>query len=118
MTVDADSFARDWIAAWNARDLGAILSHYAADIVFLSPYAEHVIGTGRVEGLDALRAYWRTGLDANPELHFEFEAVLTGYGALTILYRNHRRQQVAETVEFDESSRVIRSFACYGSQSG
>jgi hypothetical protein len=114
MPIDPDTFASDWIAAWNSRDLDAILSHYAPEIVFLSPYAERVIGTGRVEGIDALRAYWRTGLDANPILHFEFETVFAGTGALTILYRNHRQQRVAETVEFNEAGKVVRSFACYG----
>lgn len=112
--IDPETFAHDWIAGWNARDLDAILSHYAPDIVFLSPNAERVTGNGRVEGLDALRAYWRVGLDMSPDLHFEFETVLTGYDALTILYRNHRRQRVAETVEFDTAGKVIRSTACYG----
>jgi predicted ester cyclase len=111
---DPENFARDWIDAWNRRDLDAILAHYAPQVVFLSPYAERVTGTGRVEGLDALRAYWRRGLDANPELRFEYEAVLAGYDALTILYCNHRGQRVAETVEFDNAGRVTRSVACYG----
>jgi hypothetical protein len=110
---DANAFAQVWIAAWNARDLDAILSHYEPDIVFLSPYAERVIGTGRVVGIDTLRAYWRRGLDANPDLHFELDAVLAGFEALTILYRNHRGQQVAETLEFGGSGKVVRSFACY-----
>ena len=110
---DANAFAQAWIAAWNARDLDAILSHYAPTVVFLSPSAERVIGSGRVEGIDALRAYWRRGLDANRTLRFEFDGVLVGHNALTILYRNHRNQRVAETVEFDETARVVRSYACY-----
>ena len=114
MSIESQSFAENWIAAWNARDLEAILSHYADDIVFLSPYAEHVIGTGRVEGIAALRAYWRRGLDANPDLHFTFETVLSGCDCLTIVYRNHRHQAVAETVEFNADGKVVRSFACYG----
>jgi hypothetical protein len=113
MPMEPTTFAEAWIAAWNARDLDAILNHYASDIVFLSPYAERVIGTGRVVGIDTLRAYWRRGLDANPDLHFELDAVLAGFEALTILYRNHRGQQVAETVEFDGAGKVVRSFACY-----
>jgi ketosteroid isomerase-like protein len=110
---DTETFARDWIAAWNARDLDAILGHYAPEIVFLSPYAERVTGSGRIEGIDALAAYWRRGLDANPELRFAYEAVLAGHGALTILYSNHRGQQVAETVEFNAAGKVTRSVACY-----
>lgn len=113
MPIDTTAFAEAWIAAWNARDLDAVLSHYAPEIVFLSPYAERVIGKGRVEGVEALRNYWRRGLDANPDLLFELDAVLNGFEALTILYRNHRGQQVAETVEFDGAGKVVRSFACY-----
>ena len=115
--IEPNDFATAWIAAWNARDLDAILSHYADGIVFLSPYAERVIGTGRVVGIDALKSYWRRGLDANPDLQFDFESVLAGNEALTILYRNHRQQRVAETVEFDASGKVIRSTACYGASS-
>jgi hypothetical protein len=66
MPMELTAFAQAWIAAWNARDLDAILSHYASDVVFLSPYAECVIGTGRVVGIEALRSYWRRGPDANP----------------------------------------------------
>lgn len=114
MPIDADAFARDWVAAWNARDLDRILSHYAPDIVFLSPNAERVTGSGRVEGLEALRSYWRTGLAASPDLHFTLEAALAGHQAVTVLYRNHRGQQVAETLEFGADGKTVRSFACYG----
>jgi ketosteroid isomerase-like protein len=37
---EGDAFAEDWIAAWNAHDLDRVLSHYADDIVFLSPIAQ------------------------------------------------------------------------------
>ena len=33
---EADRIAIDWIAAWNAHDLGAILDHYA-DTLTLTP---------------------------------------------------------------------------------
>jgi ketosteroid isomerase-like protein len=113
MPIDPNAFAQAWIAAWNAHDLDAILSHYAVSIVFLSPYAERVTGSGRIEGIEPLRAYWQRGLQLNADLHFELEAVLVGYGTVTILYRNHRGQRVAETVEFDGAGKVVRSYACY-----
>ena len=111
--VDANAFAKEWIAAWNARDLDAILSHYAPDIVFLSPFAQRLRGTGRIEGVAALRSYWTAGLAAHPDLKFELETVLVGHQSLTILYRNHRAQKVAETVEFNGFGQVVRSLACY-----
>jgi len=37
-TDEARELARDWIEAWNCRDLERILAHYADDIVFSSPF--------------------------------------------------------------------------------
>jgi ketosteroid isomerase-like protein len=110
---DARKFAEEWIASWNAHDLERILSHYSSEVVFLSPVAERRLGNGRVTGVGALRAYWATGLAAQPDLRFELVDVLTGWQCLTILYRNHRGQTVAETAEFDPGGMVARSFACY-----
>ena len=41
--IDPAVFANHWIKAWNSHDLEAILSHYAEDIVFLSPIAAALI---------------------------------------------------------------------------
>lgn len=109
----ARAFAEDWIAAWNAHDLDRILSHYAEEIVFLSPLAQKRVGDGRVVGIAALKDYWSQGLAAQPELHFELLDVFVGHAAVTILYRNHRGQSAAETFEFEASGKVVRSFACY-----
>ncbi len=111
--TDAEAFASEWIAAWNAHDLDRILSHYAPGVVVLSPIAQKRVGDGRVVGLAALRDYWRLGLDAQPELAFELVDVLAGHDCLTINYRNHRRQRVAETLEFAPDGKVVRAFACY-----
>ena len=111
--VDAASFAAEWINAWNSHDLTRIVSHYASDIVFLSPIAEQRIGNGRVVGMDALRDYWGLGLKANPDLKFELIEVLRGHECLTILYRNQRGQSVAETMEFGRDRKIVRSCACY-----
>ena len=108
------AFADDWIAAWNAHDLDRVLSHYAEEIVFLSPIAQELLGDGRVEGLAALRSYWSGALTRQPDLKFELFDVLIGQACLTILYRNHRGQRAAETFEFGPDGKVIRSFACYG----
>lgn len=113
--TDHLSFAQEWIDAWNSRDLDRVLSHYSSAVVFLSPLAERRLGSGRVAGLQALRAYWGPALEASPDLKFELETVLSGASSLTILYRNQRDQRVAETMEFDAQRRVIRSYACYAS---
>jgi hypothetical protein len=40
--------------------------------------------------------------------------VHVGHDCLTILYRNHREQQAAETFEFGAHGKIVRSCACYG----
>ena len=115
MTSDeARAFAAEWIAAWNSHDLDRILSHYATDIVLLSPLAQKLVGNGHIAGMPALRAYWAKGLAAQPSLKFDFDEVRVGHECLTILYRNQRGQKGAETFQFGVDGKVVRSFACYG----
>jgi len=113
-SAEARAFADEWIAAWNGHDLDRILSHYAADIVLLSPGALRRIGNGRVVGMAALRGYWGQVLSNEPHLKFQLGEVRVGHECLTILYRNHRGQQGAETFEFGKGDKVVRSFACFG----
>ena len=116
MTEDeARAFAHEWIEAWNSHDLDRILSHYAAEIVLLSPGALRRVGNGRIEGIAALRAYSGKVLAAEPHLAFVLDAVRVGFSCLTILYRNHRGQSGAETCEFGPDGTIIRSFACFSS---
>lgn len=57
-----EAFARDWVATWNRSDAEAILTHYADDVVFVSPLAATITGNPEVHGKAALRAYWTTAL--------------------------------------------------------
>lgn len=111
--MDADAFAAEWIMAWNAHDLDRILAHYADDIEIVTPRAVAITGDGVVRGKPALRSYWSRALELQPTLRFEFEACLAGHDALTILYRNHRGQRAAETVQFDTGGKVVQSIVCY-----
>src|SRR5579872_2845732 len=99
----AERFTRDWLAAWNAHDLAAILAHYAEDVVFHSPRIATLLGTAKpsVHGKAELADYWSRALAMSPELRFELNSVLVGSDALTILYRNQRGEEVAETVIFE-----------------
>ena len=44
--------AEDWIAAWNAHDLEAIIRHYDERVELISPVAEQLLGiaNGKVSG--------------------------------------------------------------------
>lgn len=114
---EADSFARAWIAGWNAHDLDAILAHYAGDVVLHSPMIARVTGEdqGSVAGLAALEAYWRRALALSPDLRFELRTVFLGRGALTLHYVNQAGRQAAETLVFSAEGKVSLSIATYAS---
>lgn len=111
----ARQFAHDWIAAWNRRDLEAILTHYEDEIVFSSPFIARFGAdpSGVLRGRDRLRHYWQAALSALPDLHFELQQVLLGADSITLLYQGHRGL-VAETLHFAAGShRACRASACY-----
>jgi hypothetical protein len=112
----AERFAAEWIDAWNAHDLDAILAHYADDIVFHSPRIALVMGEkiDRVSGKPALGRYWSKALASAEGLHFTFDRLYIGSDSLTIAYRNHRGQNAAETFVFGDAGLVKESIATYG----
>ena len=61
---EALELADHWVAAWNAHDLDAIMSHYDEAIELTSPVAAGLLGVpnGKVAGKPALRAYFQRGL--------------------------------------------------------
>ena len=99
----AQRFVSDWLDAWNARDLDAILSHFSDDVVFSSPLATRIIegSDGVIRGKTALRAYWSEGLRRNADLHFEIEGLYVGVNTIVIHYRNHSGGLVNEVLTFD-----------------
>lgn len=113
--MDIVAFAESWVAAWNARDLEAVLSHYADDVEFVSPTASVVVpeSGGVISGVGALRDYWTAALPRNPALHFDLVDVLATVNGLTIVYRNDRHQLVAETSLFGDDGLVHRGVAAY-----
>jgi ketosteroid isomerase-like protein len=112
----AERFAAEWIAAWNAHDLDAILAHYGDDVVFHSPRITVVTGEAiaSVTGKDALARYWSRALAGAPDLRFTLTRVYVGSDALAITYRNHRGEDAVETFVFAADGRVAVSVATYG----
>jgi len=75
--MNAIEFAREWEAAWNRRDVEAVLQHFHEDVVFTSPVAKQIgfAEDGVVRGKDALRRYWTLGLEKTSGLHFQVATV-------------------------------------------
>ena len=114
-TPDPISFADEWVRAWNAHDVEAVLDHFSDDVVFTSPVAARVVpeSGGVVRGKAALGDYWTAALSQQANLHYELIAVYTGESTLVINYRNHRGQLVNEVLTFDGDGLVREGHGTY-----
>ena len=65
-----------------------------------------------------LHDYWRKALETAKEVRFEIVSVGVGSNAITIVYRNHRNDHVAETLVFCENGKVIEGVVTYLKPSG
>ena len=112
---EATNLANHWIAAWNAHDLDAIMTHYDEAIELTSPAAAQLLGTpdGKVIGKQNLRAYFQRGLTAYPELHFNLENVLWGLNSVVLYYTNQKGTHTAEFMELSAAGKVTRVVANY-----
>ena len=110
----ATAKAQSWVAAWNARDLEAVLAHYSDDIELISPLVIDRLGRadGTLRGKDELRAYFARGM-ANPALHFTLDDVRLGVNALCILYTREGGKRGADTMQLDAQGLCLRMIACY-----
>jgi len=117
MPPDPQIFARDWIAAWNSHDLDRILDHYAPDVTLTSPAAARLLNDplGIVSGLTALRGYFRRGLEAFPNLHFELVEVFGGISTVVLVFKNQHGTHTAEFMELDARGRIVLVVANYSS---
>ena len=103
MDLDAVAFSRQWVHAWNAHDVEAVLAHFRDDVVFTSPVAAALLpdSAGRVHGKAALRTYWNLAVQRMPDLRFTVEDVYQGVDTIVITYRNQNDALVNEILTFD-----------------
>ena len=109
------NLATHWVAAWNAHDLDAIMSHYEDAVELTSPVAAQLLGApgGKVVGKANLRAYFQRGLDAYPELQFHLEDVLGGINSVVLYYTNQKGTRTGEFMELSAMGKVARVVAHY-----
>ena len=116
MTADqAKDFARRWLEAWNSRQVDKIMVFYAKDAIATSPVVSELLGlgTGSVQGHDALREYYSTGIERIPYLHFEAISVFLGVSSVVVYYVNHKGTRTCECLELDEAGKIVRDSAHY-----
>jgi hypothetical protein len=110
---DAITQAKNWIAAWNAHDLDAILLHYSPNVVFEA----RTVATrwnkvdGKFHGIGELRDHFALGLELAPNLHFELEQVFIAPSGYSVLYTRGNGNRVIDCVELDARWRANRVVA-------
>lgn len=114
---DAVAHAKDWIEAWNSRDLDRILSHYSRDVVFEAQTVKTRWSKpdGRLQGIAELRKHFARGLELAPELTFHLDQVFLAPSGYAILYTRENGGRVIDAVVLDDEGRAMYVTAYYTS---
>ena len=112
----ARSFAASWYAAWNARDIDAIMSRYAPNIEHSSPFIKRYNNTDDVsiKGIAGVRDYFARALARNPTLRFDPLHVTIGLESVILVYRRMSGDLAAEVFFLGEGNKIVRSVSHYG----
>jgi hypothetical protein len=113
------TFAESWIAAWNRRDVDAVLSHFAEHAVFVSPVARSLVGRPMLSNKNELAHYWRSALDRISHLEFRLDHATWDERRreLVVVYEanlNGECKRACEIMQFDEIGQQVRGEALYG----
>ncbi len=108
-------FANHWIESWNSHNLDSIMSHYDDAVILTSPIAAQLLNdpSGTVRGKDALRSYFKRGLEAYPNLQFTLMDVMSGLNSVVLYYTNQKGTKTGEFMEFAPNGKVVRVVANY-----
>ena len=108
-------FAEEWVSAFNAHNLDAILFHYAENLTFCSPFIP-LLGfnaSGCLTTKTELRAYFQLGLETYPELHFTLHSVFVGIDTLVIQYTSVNNRQASEVFQLDKAGKAHTVYCHY-----
>lgn len=119
MTLNPRQFAERWAAAWNARDLEAVLAHFEDTVTFSTPKALETVGHPTVTGTSALRAYWERALGGIASLHFAVSRTIwdPARNELGIIYDrevNGNRDRALELLKFGSGGKIVSAEVFYG----
>ncbi|MEG5161060.1 nuclear transport factor 2 family protein [Microcoleus sp. AT3-A2] len=111
----ARELALDWVEAWNTHNLDRIMSHYAEDVILISPVAAQLLNepSGTVTGKEALRNYFKKGLEVYPDLKFELLDVMWGVSSVVLYYINQKGTKAGEFMKVSSTGKVTKVVAHY-----
>ena len=116
MTMEqAQAFAAEWVAAWNAHDIDAVLAHYTDDFAMTTPMIQKLLGipSGTLQGKKAVGDYWRAALRKIPDLQFSLIETTCGVDTVSIYYHAVLGRRAVETFFFNAEGKVCKALATY-----
>jgi ketosteroid isomerase-like protein len=120
MTPDElKQLARTWLAAFNRRDLDALLALYADHAVHTSPKLRdrHPETRGEVSGKAALAEWWRGAMERLPGLRYEEQHLTASDDRVFMEYLRHNPGEpsmaVAEVLVVKDG-RIVASHVFHG----
>ena len=113
------AFAESWIAAWNRRDVEAVLAHYSEEAQFVSPVARNLVGRPILRTKQELENYWGTAPARISTLEFKLDHATWDERRLelNVIYEanlNGERKRACEIMQFDTTRRQVRGEALFG----
>jgi hypothetical protein len=107
---EAEYFANDWIASWNAHDLDRVMAHYDDDVEYFSVFIAKLTDNkaGCIKGKNNVREYLAKGLAAYPDLYFELINYFIGVSSITLLYKSVNNLIAAEVFELNSEGLAKR----------
>lgn len=108
-------FVNEWISAFNAHDVEAILDHYAEDLTFHSPFITllQFNPSGCITTKSELRQYFQLGLNTYPDLHFTLHTVYVGIDTLVIQYTSVNDRLASEVFHLNEQGKAQNVYCHY-----
>ena len=110
-------YVKQWVAAFEAKDLDRVLAFYTNDVIFHSPLVARLSHdpSGTVRGKAALRAYVKKGFELFDHIKFTVLDVLRGVDSIAIHYEGITGKHVVEVLFFDNAGLVRESYVHYSS---
>jgi predicted ester cyclase len=91
------------------------MSHYEENVILVSPVAAKILNDplGSVKGKEALRDYFKKGLEVYPDLKFELIDVMWGLFSVVFYYINQNGSKAGEFMEVGSTGKITKVIANY-----
>lgn len=107
------ALGREWVEAWNSRDLERVLTMYSEDAEMTSDRIPPLGfgASGTVHGKDSLRAYWGKALTLIPNLRFTLIDTYVSPDSIVVFYENERGNTICEYLRLDAAGKIRQGSA-------